>query len=226
MGQAPEGAVRGTAFHLFRLAFLRLATFDLNIHFHSFTISPIRAVILFPPAPSVPRSSGGMGRTALRRRCGSRSAFCVQEPAFCVQEPAFCVQILRSAFSCVLRSAAFRILRSAAFCVQLRSAFRILRSAFRILRSAFSCVRVHLRSAFRNLRSAFRMLRSRSAAFAFSCVLRSAAFCQHSPEWHASLASAARLGGRFVVCCTQSPAGKPYVVHKSNYCIDQKAFSG
>ena len=167
MGQAAEGAVRGTAFHLFRLAFLRLATFDSNIQKHSSIIIPIRAVILFPPAPSVPRSSGGMGRTALRRRCGSRSAFCVQEPAFCVQEPAFCVQILRSAFSCVqnpafscvLRSAAFCVqdpafcVQDPAFCVQLRSrspAFCVQEPAFCVQDAAFAfgCVRVQLRSAF------------------------------------------------------------------------------
>eukprot|EP00666_Eupelagonemidae_sp_cell4sb_P001425 gene1425-biopygen12276 len=45
---------------------------------------------------------------------------------------------------------------------------------------AFSCVRVQLRPAFRILRSAFRILRSASSCVqnpAFSCVLRSAAFC-------------------------------------------------
>eukprot|EP00665_Eupelagonemidae_sp_cell47_P013121 gene13121-biopygen3935 len=116
----------------------------------------------------------------MQPKCPHSVVFCPRHLEFRVQEKSCILLSAAFAFTCVLRSAAFRSLRSAAFCVQLRSVFRILRSAFRILRSAFSCVRVRLRSAFRILRSAFSILRSRSAAFAFSCVLRSAVFCQHS----------------------------------------------
>ena len=117
MGQAAEGAVRGTASHLFRLAFLRLATFDptsTSTHLlfpRSEPSSSSRLRRLFPEAAgewAAPRCAGGAARV-------QRSAFRNLRSAF---------RNLRSAFrSCVLRSAAF--------CVQLRSAFRNLRSAFR-----------------------------------------------------------------------------------------------
>eukprot|EP00665_Eupelagonemidae_sp_cell47_P012140 gene12140-biopygen6439 len=148
MGQAAEGAVRGSAFHLFRLVFLRLATFDLNIHPHPSIISPIRAVILFPHALSVSQSSGGMARTALRLRFGSRSAAC------CVQLRSESGVQLRSAFSCVLRSA---------FCV-LCSGSRVLCSAafaFTCVLCSGCCVRVRLCS-----RSAAFCVRLRSANIA------------------------------------------------------------
>eukprot|EP00665_Eupelagonemidae_sp_cell47_P002301 gene2301-biopygen13365 len=117
MGQAAEGAVRGTAFHPFRLAFLRLAKLDPTSTFSNLSFprfepsSSSRLRRLFPEAAgewAAPRCAGGAARV-------QRSAFGNLRSA---------CRNLRSAFrSCVLRSAAFCVQLRSESCVQLRSAF-------------------------------------------------------------------------------------------------------
>eukprot|EP00665_Eupelagonemidae_sp_cell47_P013260 gene13260-biopygen974 len=174
MGQAAEGAAWGTAFHLFRLAFLRLAKLDLNCHRTHLLLprseppSSSRMRCLFPKAAggwAAPRCAGGAARVRLRSAFRNlRSAFRNLRSAFrsCVLcSAAFCVQLrsesciqLRSAFSCVLCSG-FYVLRSTAFAFTC-----VLRSGTCVLRSG-CCVRVRLRS-----RSAVFCVRLRSANIA------------------------------------------------------------
>eukprot|EP00665_Eupelagonemidae_sp_cell47_P016382 gene16382-biopygen6736 len=118
MGQAAEGAVRGTAFHLFRLAFLRLATFDLShspsciYYFPDSRRHPLPACAACSPkqqgnGPHRAAPAVRLAFSVLRSgACVLRSGTCAlrSDPAFCVQlrsrSPAFCVQ--GSASACVL----------------------------------------------------------------------------------------------------------------------------
>eukprot|EP00665_Eupelagonemidae_sp_cell47_P012269 gene12269-biopygen6457 len=112
MGQAAEGAVRGTVFNLSHLAFLRLAKLDSNIHLiHLLFLrfeppSSSRLRRLFPEAAgewAAPRYAGGAARVQLRSAFRNlRSAFRIlryvgptppRETAFCIS--AFCNSAFR-----------------------------------------------------------------------------------------------------------------------------------